>query len=179
MTVTVRPNPFTMVLFDADGIARVVGEVAALVGFPRADALVNGAFDGPAVREAIGLDPARPTALYAPTWSPASSLNLAGEAIVAQGEVGDAFFIIVGGRVRVDVDGELRRHEGPGEFFGEIALVRDVPRTATVTALAPVEVLVVDREHFLAAIDAHPRSARVAESVARDRLIADAAAAPP
>ena len=103
----------------------------------------------------------------------------AGEAIVTQGDVGDAFFVIADGRVRVAIDGELRRHEGPGEFFGEIALVRDVPRTATVTAVDPVEVLVVDREHFLGAIDAHPRSARAAESVARDRLLAGAVAAPP
>jgi len=56
---------------------------AALVGFPKADALVNGAYDGAAVKRRLGLDPRRPTALYAPTWSAASSLNVAGEAIVA------------------------------------------------------------------------------------------------
>ncbi len=64
--------------------ARIVdSETAVLVGFPKADALVNGWHDGPAVRARLGLDPSRPTAIYAPTWSPASSLNVAGEAIVA------------------------------------------------------------------------------------------------
>jgi CDP-Glycerol:Poly(glycerophosphate) glycerophosphotransferase len=56
---------------------------AALVGFPKADALVAGAYDAAAVKRRLGLDARRPTALYAPTWSPASSLNVAGEAIVA------------------------------------------------------------------------------------------------
>jgi hypothetical protein len=56
---------------------------AVLVGFPKLDALVNGCYDGTAVRRTLGLDLSRPTAIYAPTWSPASSLHLAGEAIVA------------------------------------------------------------------------------------------------
>ena len=56
---------------------------AALVGFPKADALVAGAYDAGAVKRRLGLDARRPTVLYAPTWSPASSLNAAGEAIVS------------------------------------------------------------------------------------------------
>ncbi len=55
---------------------------AVLVGFPKLDRLVNGEYDGTAVRQSLGLDPGRPTALYAPTWSPASSLHIAGEAII-------------------------------------------------------------------------------------------------
>ena len=63
---------------------RIVSQAqAALVGFPKADALVNGAYDGAAVKRRLALDPRRPTALYAPTWSTASSLNVAGEAIIA------------------------------------------------------------------------------------------------
>lgn len=58
-------------------------DAAVLIGFPKIDALVNGGYDGAAVRERLGLDSRRRTAIYAPTWSPASSLNLAGEAIVA------------------------------------------------------------------------------------------------
>jgi hypothetical protein len=57
--------------------------VAALIGYPKLDALVNGQYDGADVRRRLALDAGRPTALYAPTWSPASSLNFAGEAIVA------------------------------------------------------------------------------------------------
>ena len=60
----------------------VTRDAAVLVGYPKVDALVNGTFDPAAIRGGLGLDPARPTALYAPTWSPASSLHLAGEAIV-------------------------------------------------------------------------------------------------
>jgi CDP-glycerol:poly(glycerophosphate) glycerophosphotransferase len=55
---------------------------ATLVGYPKLDALVNGRYDAAAVRSQLGFEMHRPTALYAPTWSPASSLNLAGEAIV-------------------------------------------------------------------------------------------------
>ena len=61
----------------------IVGrDAAVLVGFPKIDALVNGGYDGAAVRARLGLE-SRRTAIYAPTWSPASSLHLAGEAIVA------------------------------------------------------------------------------------------------
>lgn len=62
------------------GIVRPTAPV--LVGFPKLDGLVNGHYDGPAVRRRLGLAADRPTAIYAPTWSPASSLHLAGEAIV-------------------------------------------------------------------------------------------------
>jgi CDP-glycerol glycerophosphotransferase (TagB/SpsB family) len=58
-------------------------EAAVLVGFPKLDALVNGRYDGAAIRDRLGLEMHRPTAIYAPTWSDASSLNVAGEAIVA------------------------------------------------------------------------------------------------
>jgi hypothetical protein len=61
----------------------VRADQAALVGFPRIDALVNGEYDGEAIRQTLGLAAERPTAIYAPTWSPASSLHIAGEAIVA------------------------------------------------------------------------------------------------
>jgi hypothetical protein len=55
---------------------------AVLVGFPKVDRLVNGDYNARAVRLGLGLDESRPTALYAPTWSPASSLNAAGAQII-------------------------------------------------------------------------------------------------
>jgi CDP-glycerol glycerophosphotransferase len=67
--------------YEAAGILKP--GAAALVGYPKLDALVTGRYDGPAVRARLGLDPRRRTALYAPTWSPASSLNTAGEVIVS------------------------------------------------------------------------------------------------
>ena len=53
-----------------------------LVGLPKADALVNGTWSRPAVLASLGLDPQRPTVLYAPTWSPASSLNAIGAGLI-------------------------------------------------------------------------------------------------
>jgi hypothetical protein len=97
----------------------------------------------------------------------------AGERIVSQGDVGDTFFVLADGEVEVRVDGAFRRHEYAGEFFGEIALLRDVPRTATITAVGPVTALAIDREQFLAAVGAHARGARAADAVARKRLEAD------
>ena len=72
----------------------------------------------------------------------------------------------------------FRRRQGAGESFGEIALLRDVPRTATITAAEPVTALAIGREPFLAAIGAHSRSTGAAETTARERLEADAAALP-
>ncbi len=62
--------------------AIVTERQAALVGYPKLDALVNGEIDGARVRASLGLDDAHPTVLYAPTYSEASSLHLAGERIV-------------------------------------------------------------------------------------------------
>jgi hypothetical protein len=97
----------------------------------------------------------------------------AGERIVTQGDVADAFFVIADGEVEVQVDGAFRRRQRPGDFFGEIALLRDVPRTATVTAVGPVTTLTIARDHFLAGVGAHARSTGAAESIAREHLEAD------
>jgi len=69
-----------------------------------------------------------------------------------------------------------RRELRAGDFFGEIALLHDVPRTATVTATGVVDALVIDREQFLDSIGAHARSAGLAEAAASDRIAADARA---
>jgi CRP-like cAMP-binding protein len=60
---------------------------------------------------------------------------------------------------------------GPGEFFGEIALIRDTPRTATVRAAEDVRLVVVDRADFLDSIGAHPRCTHTAHTVAEARLL--------
>jgi CDP-glycerol glycerophosphotransferase len=64
-----------------------------LVGYPKVDALVNGRYDAAAIHARLQLEMHRRTAIYAPTWSPASSLNLAGEEIV--GSLLDAGFNVI------------------------------------------------------------------------------------
>jgi hypothetical protein len=96
-----------------------------------------------------------------------------GDPIVTQGEVGDSFFVIADGEVEVQVDGAVRRSQRVGDFFGEIALLRDVPRTASVSAVGPVSVLVLDRDEFLAGVGGHPRSSAEAEMAVDHRLVGD------
>ena len=99
-----------------------------------------------------------------------------GETIVTQGERGDAYFLIERGEVEVVVDDEARRRLGRGRSFGEIALLRDVPRTATVRAVEPTQLRVLGRERFLLAVTGEPESHDAAHELA-DRLLAGTPAA--
>jgi MFS family permease len=94
----------------------------------------------------------------------------AGAAIVTEGEVGDRFYIIDRGQVVVTQDGRELARLGPGESFGEIALLRRVPRTATVRALSEVELVALAAEPFLRAVTGNPRAHRAAEAVVAERL---------
>jgi MFS family permease len=94
---------------------------------------------------------------------------------VSQGAVGDRFFVIRSGRATVEIDGAETGELGPGEFFGEIALLRDVPRTATVRALEPLELFALERDDFLAAVTGHAPSRAAADSIVAQRLPAGAA----
>ena len=95
---------------------------------------------------------------------------IAGEQIITQGEEGELFYLIDSGRVEVFEDGIRVREEGPGEYFGEIALLREVPRTATVRAIEEVELLALDRDEFLDSVARHPVSSETAESIVATRL---------
>jgi MFS family permease len=92
-----------------------------------------------------------------------------GDVIVREGEAGDRFYLIDEGSVDVTIRAQPVRRLGPGEYFGEIALVRDVPRTATVTARSDVRLYSLRRTPFLAAARSRPASARAAEAIARSR----------
>jgi MFS family permease len=94
----------------------------------------------------------------------------AGETILTRGERGDAFFLIAEGTVEVTpVEAPVRRL-GPGEFFGEIALLRDVPRTATVVATTDVGLLELPGEEFVAAVSGNADALRAADAVVGARF---------
>jgi MFS family permease len=93
-----------------------------------------------------------------------------GTVIVREGDAGDRFYIVAEGEVDVTQSGAALTQLGAGGYFGEIALLRDVARTATVTARTNVVLYALDRDDFLAAVTGHPQSAEAAESVMAARL---------
>lgn len=93
-----------------------------------------------------------------------------GEVVVRQGEPGDAFFLVASGSARVDVDGVELASVGPGDGFGEIALLRAVPRTASVRALEPITGYRLPRGAFLEAVTGSPQSQDVAHRLVEGRL---------
>ncbi len=96
----------------------------------------------------------------------------AGDTVIRQGDPGDRFYIVEDGRCEVWVDGEKVRDAWPGEGFGEIALLRDVPRTATVTALEDTKLLALERDDFIGAVTGHAPSREAADNVIGARLAA-------
>jgi predicted MFS family arabinose efflux permease len=96
-----------------------------------------------------------------------------GDVIIREGEPGDRFYIIAAGQVSAAKDGHQLREMGTGDSFGEIALLRQIPRTATVTALSQVETRFLAREEFLAAAGGSQESVKSAEEVVVTRLQTD------
>ncbi len=89
-----------------------------------------------------------------------------GQIIIRLGETGDRYYVIAGGTVEVSRGGERVAVLGRGDGFGEMALVLDVPRTATVTALTDTTLCVIEREAFLVALTGHaPTRDNVAQFV--------------
>jgi CRP-like cAMP-binding protein len=106
-----------------------------------------------------------------------------GEALIRQGEIGDTFYVIDSGRVQVVVRPEATEEgapaeaervlteRGPGEYVGEIALLLEVPRTATVRALTRVEALALHKDDFGRLVADHLRVGRVLEQDTSRRMI--------
>jgi MFS family permease len=98
-----------------------------------------------------------------------------GETVIEQGQVGDSFYVIVAGEVEVRKNGSLLRVLSDGDSFGEIALLRDVPRTTTVRARTQLALYALDRRHFVPTVSGYSLSAVEAETVVETRLAASAA----
>jgi len=96
----------------------------------------------------------------------------AGDTVIRQGDSGEHFYVVESGQLEVTVDGQPRPMLGPGDSFGEIAMMRDVPRTASIFAVTEVRLWALDRETFLAAITGSRRVETAAARVADTRLTA-------
>jgi CRP-like cAMP-binding protein len=93
-----------------------------------------------------------------------------GRTLVTEGDRGLEFFVIVCGRAKVSRRGRKVGELGPGDFFGELSLLVDAPRNATVTALTPMETIVLSRKEFDAALADAPRMTRKIMSGMASRL---------
>jgi MFS family permease len=94
----------------------------------------------------------------------------AGTELVREGEAGDRFYVVESGDVEVSVDGRSVATLGRGDHFGEIALLRDVPRTATVTACGDAGLYALDREQFVGVVTGDAASLEAANAVIGSRL---------
>ena len=81
------------------------------------------------------------------------------EAIVREGTTGTALYILLSGRARVEQDGKQLGELSAGDFFGELALIEEHPRSATVTATAESDCLLFPAWEFTALLEEHPEVA--------------------
>ena len=129
------------------------------------------------LREPDGLPLLRALPLFAPLEP--KSLELvaqqlrrvevaAGETVITEGDPGDLFYVVESGALTASYQGQVLSHQGPGDPFGEIALLRDVPRTATVVADEPTVLYSLERDTFLDAVTGNSEvSGRADDLIAR------------
>jgi len=175
--------PLLVVAIGPSGALIALGIFLALVALVAAPVLIRADRIDPAILRDLAIVRAVP--MFMPLSAPvverlaayAEHATINAEApIITEGEHGDRFYIVITGRVRVGVEGRDAGEVGPGGSFGEIALIRDVPRTATVVATEPTELLAIRREPFLEALTGQARSRALAADVIEERLAADRAA---
>ena len=95
----------------------------------------------------------------------------AGQVLCREGQTGEEFFVLMEGEVEITRHGKTIETRGGGDFFGEIALVEGVPRTATVIAKTPLRLFVLTRRDFLALLDAQPQVERKVMRALARRLV--------
>jgi CRP-like cAMP-binding protein len=107
----------------------------------------------------------------------AGSLTLvsvaAGERIVREGDVGHAYFVVADGELLVTQNDQILRSMHRGEGFGEIALLKSVRRTASVTARTDATLYTLASTHFIEAVTSHPPTASRAQEVVESHLASD------
>ncbi|MFN2472279.1 MAG: cyclic nucleotide-binding domain-containing protein [Gaiellaceae bacterium] len=96
----------------------------------------------------------------------------AGRVLVREGETGREFFVLMEGEVEVERGGQSLGRRGPGDFIGEIAILEDVPRTATVTVATPLRCFVLTAQSFRSVVDDHPEVERKVLRALAQRLVA-------
>ena len=168
-------------LFGLDA-ALVAIALAILGAFAGSSATILAAEDSAVVPDAACVAELRADPIFAPlstlviealaTRSHREPVEV-GTPVTHQGEAGTAYFRVLAGALDVEIDGAPTRALAPGDGFGEIALLQETPRTATIRATAPTRLLRVERSDFLEAVTGHRESRRRAEAKAQ-RLLAEA-----
>jgi MFS family permease len=169
--------PFLVHWIGLRGALAVVGlgvALLALAGLPRMRSLDS------RLRRPAFLDRLQAVPMFAPL-TPAVVESLArslitvpvaaGEVVLREGEDSDRFYVIDSGLVEVTQEGTVIRREGPGDFFGEIGLLRDVPRTATITAVEDSVLVALERDDFLSAVTGEREARTAADEVVNRRLM--------
>ena len=168
--------PVLVTLFGARGALVAAGAILPVMALATWRPITRGAPSGVARDERLAL--LRRNPLFAPL--PLTALDVlaesmtpvsfaAGATLMRKGELGEDYVVIASGEVEVSDDGVSLGKYGPGDGVGEIALLREVPRTATVVAREPVEAFSIDRDAFLGAMTGYTARA-AAEQIVAQRL---------
>ena len=172
-------SALTPQLLDQIGLRWTLATLALVVGIPallfiprclRLDATLRPPEGTELLRSIPIFAPMPPASVEALAGRLVRETALAGTTIIREGEGSDRFLVIESGRVEVTQDGRHLRFEGPGEFFGEIGLLRDVPRTATVTAVEDSQLLSLEREAFLDAVRGTDEAFAAADDIVVRRM---------